>query len=546
MDLTEDGDARADSPSASDGVAGLLGGFVWLGLALLPVLIAIALTPGFTTQDGPAHIYSARIMNAAVRGDSPFAATFRVAWDPLPNWLGHLATMAALAIGSPEVANRVVTAATLVAFAAAILTLHWVVVGRRGMLGAAVLAALLALNVAWLLGFTSFLLGATLHPLTLAVWWSGRNRIGGRRALGLATLLVLGYFAHPISLGLTLVGMAMLAILVPGSGRIKRLAWTAVSGLPLVPLGAIYGSLTRSGGGLEPTWAHWSPTLAGVISQVGWVDPLSLAAKTTTPFEVRIAPVPAALLAPAVWSLVGSLILVGATWRVRRDDRLAWLVLAGGMVGVGLVAPDTIGVKHGHYLPQRVVLLGLVALVPWLDLGSNRMLGRLGVGALVVALLIQSAFVWDYARTCQERVGPFLQVTQHFDRGTRAGTLLNGIKGRFRANPVLHADGLIAAATDSIFWTNYETAQYYFPVKVRPGFAYPPATAFEQVAILDGPANAERRRALWRDLLRDHAAQVDRIVEWQSDPALDAITGLDYDLTLDAGSIRIWSRSPRP
>ena len=37
----------------------------------------------------------------------------------------------------------------------------------------ALLAVLLALNLTWLLGFYSFLLGACLYPITLGLWWAG-------------------------------------------------------------------------------------------------------------------------------------------------------------------------------------------------------------------------------------------------------------------------------------------------------------------------------------------------------------------------------------
>ena len=527
---------------------GLVRGFAVLGLCLAPSLLAIALTPGFSTQDGPAHIYSARIMNASLARDSPFAATFRVAWEPIPNWAGHLVTMGAVAIWSPEVANRVMTAATLVCFAAAVLWLRWVVAGSVGIELAAILAALLAHNVTWLLGFTSFLLGGTLAAITMATWWSGRDRSGLGQTVRLGVLLVLGYFCHPISLGLTLGALMILVTLTPGSARAIRLGWTMLAGVPLIPLGLAYRALTRSGGALEPVWRHVGPSVGGLISQVGWVDPLSLAAKTVTPFDLQLPGVPASLVAPAVWVVVALVVLVILNWSHREPDRAGWLVIAAGLVGTGLVAPDTLGARHGHFLPQRIVLLGLVALVPWLGLGLDR--GRRGIKfaamvMMLMALVVQSALVWDYARTCRDRVGPFLRVaTVPFEPGTTAGTLLNAIRGQFRANPLLHADGLIAASTDSIFWTNYETAQYYFPVKVRANVAHPVATAFEQVAILDEPADAAWRASLWRDLLRKHAIELDRIVEWQADTDLDAITQLNYAITYKAGPIRIWSRLP--
>ena len=517
-------------------------GLLVLGWALLPSLMAIATTTGFSTQDGPAHVFSARILNASLGRDSPFAATFAIRWELLPNWAGHGLTMLILAIWSPEVANRVLAATTLVTLASAVVYLRHVVVGHEGIEVAAVLAALLALNVTWLLGFTSFLLGAALAPVTLAFWWARRDRWHPSAALGLGLLLVLGYFCHPISLGVTLGGLIVLVALAPGSARLARAGWTGVSGLPLIPLLLNYRALTRAGGGFEPVWDHWSHSIAGLVSQVGWVDPLSLAAKTTTPFQVSTGFVPAALLAPALWCGIGLGILVVHSWKRRDNDRTAWFVMAGGLILVGLASPDTLGIKHGHFLPQRIVLLGLTALVPWLNLDLGRRQVQIASALLVVALLIQSTFVWDYARTCHRRVTPFLEVASQFKPGTRVGTLLNKIRGRFRANPSLHADGLIAAQTDSVFWTNYETAQYYFPVKVRADVVHPGATGFEEVAIRDEPRDAARRARLWRSLLHDHAAQLDQIVEWQFDPDLDAITARQYRMTYQVGLIRVWSR----
>ena len=539
------GTTEAEAPTLS-GRRAIGRGLIVFGLALAPALLAIAVTPGFTTQDGPAHIFSARILNASLADHSPYAATFRVAWQPLPNWVGHLATMLALAVCSPEVANRLITAGTLVVFASAVLWLRWVVAGPAGFATAALLAVLLALNVTWLLGFTSFLLGATVASITLAVWWSGRDDLGPGRAVGLAGLLVLGYFCHPISLGLTVGGLALLAVVTPGSTWRRRTLWTAISGVPLIPLGLAYRALTRAGGGLEPVWEHWtSASLAGVTSQLGWVDPLSLAAKTTNPFDLRLGIVSSVLLVPVLWVLVGLGMLVASTWNRRPTERRGWLLLGVGLILAGVVSPDTLGVKHGHFLPQRIVLLGLVAIVPWLDPGTDRRLARVGVGALGVALVVQSAFVWDYARTCRDRVTPFLRVSNQFAGEDRSGTLLNAIQGRFRANPLLHADGLIAAATDAVFWTNYETAQYYFPVKVRDDVVHPVATTFEQVAILDQPRDAARRAALWADLLRERGAQIDRIVEWGTDPLLDATTRRDYEVIAVEGPLRVWARTAR-
>ena len=69
------------------------------------------------------------------------------------------------------------TSVTMVGFAAAILWLRWRVAGGRGLHVAALMAALLSMNMAWLFGFTSFMLGACLFPITLGRLVAGRDRL---------------------------------------------------------------------------------------------------------------------------------------------------------------------------------------------------------------------------------------------------------------------------------------------------------------------------------------------------------------------------------
>ena len=543
-------DATPSTPFESGPRRDLALGLIALALSLAPALAAIAAVPEFTTQDGPAHLYNARILNASLRPGSPFAGTFEVVWQPLPNWAGHLGTMAMVALLPPDVAARAMTALTLVLLAASVAWLRWSVAGPKGLATASMLASLLALNVTWLLGFTSFLLGSALMAATLAAWWGGREWFGTARTLGLSALLVLGYFCHPISLGLTLAGLGLLAALTPGMERGRRAALTALSAAPLVPLVLAYRAMTRSGGGLEPVWQHlaaapWSPR--SWAAQLGWVDPISLAAKTFRPFDASASALNASI-SPAFWTMTAvGLLAVSTGWK-RSGDRRGWLALAALLLLGGLLGPDTLGVKHGHYLPQRVALLGLVALVPWLDLGAGRWSTRLASALLGFALLVQSAFVWDYAFDCRDRVGRFAKAGPAIGPAKRVGTLLVGIKGRFRSNPMMHADCLFGVLADDVVWNNYETTHYYFPVKVRPGLGHPPALAFERVALLDGAGEGPERARLWEDLIDSHGEAIDVLVEWspRPDAALDAINARGYDPAFVDGPVRVWTRRDAP
>jgi hypothetical protein len=531
----------------------------WAGWGLLaallaPLLAAIAWYPAFVTQDGPAHAYNAAILLDALAGrdGGPFAKAYRVQWVPLPNWAGHL-TLAGLMAGglSPRTADRIVMGLTLSGFAAGTLVLRRRVAGTSGSGVAAALATLLAANVMWLYGFYGYLMGAMLFGLTLAIWWAGRDRPGPAWASKLGLLLAAGYLAHPVSLGLTAVGLVVLTLATPAHDRrawLGRAGWTAAGLLPLVPLAVVYVRIMGQGGGggLAPVWVvltdPFSP--AAWARQLGWIDPISLGSRLALPF-VGSWRRPHAAASPVLWTIVGLGLLAAATRAVRgpiwRDERrgfaaLALLLLAGGVAG-----PDALGHNNGHFLAQRVGLLGLVSLVPWLDLGATRRSARLGRIALAVALCVQTGFVWDYARQSQARVGPIVAAGPIVGTGQRVGAVWARLRQPFRPNPLTHADCLLGPEAGNVVWGNYESAHYYFPVRVRDDVPHPPVLEFEAISIRDTPAQAQERAGDWSRLLEVHHGAIDRIVIWGDDLALETATARLYQPIGQSGPVRVYA-----
>ena len=259
----------AGEPAPVHSHSALGGGLALLLLALAPAVAAIWAVPWFVTQDGPAHLYNARIVSESIGGFgplSPFGDVYEVRWQPIPNWAGPISLAVLLSWLPAWKADRIITTVTLVGFAAAVFWLRWRVAGERGLRVVALWSALLAMNFTWLLGFASFMLGACLFPITLGVWWGGRDTLKAGRMVFLSFLLALGYFCHLVSLGLTVVGLLVLAVWAPGRpGRIavgangsrdclerrsaccRWLAWAAV-----------YLSIAQAGGRMAPTWDNLS------------------------------------------------------------------------------------------------------------------------------------------------------------------------------------------------------------------------------------------------------------------------------------------------
>ena len=537
----------------------LCAGWLLVTGLLLPAVIAIWTVPGFSTQDGPTHLYSAWILSRSFDSESPYQNYFQVRWQLLPNWAGHLALAGLVKVVSPVTADRIMITVTLMGFAIALVWMRWKVRGGEAMPSACLLIAILAPNFPWLLGFTSFLLGCCLLPITLGVWWSARDDLAGGRLVALAILVVLGYFCHLVSLGLTAAGLGVLAVIAPPqdgtrSGwehRTRRIGRTAACLLPLLPLGFVYLRLSRQAGPMDPLWANLTrPDIAtACIERLRWVDPLTLSQKAVLPFTDRTGPLFTAL-APVVWLclaalcwLVGSLaarLMVRAhvdesqTLREQSADaqqmasrrtRLVWWFYGSLMLLGGILGPDSLGPGHGEYLAQRLVLLGLATLVPALDIQLTTRWGRLAAGCLVIAIGLQAVIVWDYAFHCKQTAAQFIGASELVGRNQRIAPLLTGIRSRFRANPLLHADSWLGVGTGNILWSNYEARYYYFPVQFRPGLDHADPKDFERLSLTSDPRPGETCVRLWEQILSRHEGLIDRVVTWKSDPLLDAITG---------------------
>lgn len=524
-----------------------------------PVLVAIWCVPWFVTQDGPAHLYNAHIMLELLKPDSPFGEVYTTRWHPLPNLAGHLSLMGLMSLLSERTADRAMMSLTFIGFAGSVLWLRWQVAGSKGMALIVPLAVVLALNWMWLLGFYNFLLGACLFSITLGVWWGGRERLGPSRALALAGLLVLGYACHLVSLGLTVVGLVVLSLTTPGPGWLRRCLWTSVSLAPLVPLGIMYHRLTQSGGKARPAWRElsniWSPGswYAHLLS----ADSLQLSNKQTFPFIEWTSPW-FHLLSPSLWVLVALILLLSATILAPRSRgespasaRRSWAILALLLLTGWFIGPDDFGEQHGMYLRERVLLLGLVSIVPVLKIDLKKPGVWVGTAVLVVAVVVQGASIWDYALTSDTVAGDFMQAKPHVGTGQRIKTLVvinrqdPKLFSRFRVKILDNLDSMFGIGTDNIVWNNYEAVQYYFPVKYRDDLARCHAPRMDMTRKFIFPYSENdtyKRLSTWADQLSKCHNEIDMLVVWGADPRVDAINTQWFspEPIFEQGGIRVF------
>ncbi len=534
--------------------------WAWLALALLPPLVAIWSFPWFVTQDGPAHVYNAVILRTSLNGaTSPYQEAYDVHWEPLPNWAGHLALMALLSVLDPRDADRAMMTLTLIGLAASTLWLRLRVRGPDEPALGAFWSSLVAMNLTWLLGFYSFLLGSCLFALTLGLWWDRRDRLNAASALGLSGLLALGYSCHPISLGLTVIALGVLSLATPGPRPLARIGWTVASGLVLVPLGLVYLHFMKAGGAIEPVWETLKTpfSLANWAKQISWVDPITVATKSAFPLIPARSKLfglmaPAALAALGLLAIYASRVFRGAEPRSgglsSANLKRGWVLLAAGLIVGGVISPDTLGPRHGFYLAQRVVLLGLVCLSPLLAIGNARRFGWLGTALIGLAAAVQGGFLVDYGARSDRLAGGLMRAKPFVGQHARMATIVLDLKGPFRANPLLHVDTMLGVGTGNVVWDNYEAAWYYFPVRVREDRPHPPVLDFEEVSIRDSKQDANQRSQLWTQILTQHAEQIDVLVVWGRNPRIDAITNRWFEPIHDLPDdpLRVLRRRTKP
>lgn len=518
---------------------------------ILPVLSAIWFVPWFVTQDGPLHLLNAHIMNELLRPQSPLGEMYAVRWNPVPYWGAHMFLTGLMTLVSDRAADRIVMTITSVGFASALVWLRWRVAGWDGFLIVAPIAVILSVNMLWLLGLYSFLIGAALMLVTLGTWWAWRDRIGLWQTLIISSLLLIIYLSHLISLGLTCFALALLAVATPGSHRLRRCFWTAASFIPLIPLAIMYHRTMRTSGEVSPDWYG----LDSVWSPVAWfnyargVDFVVLRSdKCALPFAVN-GSLWFGYFTPTLWITLAILILIAATLVKRRNGvantRRGWMWLALLLFAGAWLGPDNFGGAHGGILRERVLLLAMATSAVAFDFDSKRWSVRLCGVALAIASILQIAYLWDYALFSNRVVGDFMQAKPYVGTGQRIETLQIDTGGPYRVNPVHNLSSVLGIGTNNIVWNNYGPCLYYFPVRFTDETVSQRAWDLSDMSVFRfrNPFYDEREHVRsWSKMLTERHTEIDTLVVMGANPEIDSINSQWYgtEPVFQVGEVRVF------
>jgi len=263
---------------------------------------------------------------------------------------------------------------------------------------------------------------------------------------------------------------------------------------------------------------------------------------------------------PAVttWTVAGLILLLAAAVANHKSEKSpaasttrGWVLLSGFLIVCGLLGPSDLGEAHGGMLRERILLLGFATLIPIMKarltpLRGTTLIAAVGLGALMVACVLQVAAVWSYARTSNRSAGEFMEAKPFIGTGQRVAVLIVEPETICEPKPLLHVADLLGIETGNVMWNNYRPGLYYFPVQFRdvgnrdlfyvrgiPEFTY---QRIEQQDLDD-----------WGDLLSDIEARTDELVVWTRNAELDDIDSewLDDDPVFENDNVRVFRHRDR-
>lgn len=456
----------------------------WLyGVATAIALIPIWSVHYLPTQDGPSHLYNSWLLRELIRGsNAAIEHAYRIDWRPHPNWLTSAVLALLMTIVPPLIAEKLFVSGIVVVFAVGI----WKFSGEEGR-PYAFLALPFAYNLMFQSGFYNFCAGLGLYFLTVAVWWERRARTDVRTIALVATLLLVGYFTHPLP---TLLAMGSIGLL----GIATRASWKhLLAFVPVLPLFAWFAH-TRGGGAT----AEKAP-LGQILSYIAKSDVLFTFDAWQTWLGIAV-------------SIILAILLIASRPRGARNA-FALLILA--MLAIYLFAPTSI--VGGQLVRERMALF--VALVPlaWIaPRWPQRVTNAIAVG-LALLSITYSAYLTRRYRAMDRRMTELVDAAQWIGHDTvfLPLTVDRAPRGSF-VGVLAHAIDYVAIEKRCVDLDNYETGTDYFPIANNPDIVAPDIYAIEaQTAFLDlaqftsraeyvFTRNIGSKAPVWTQLLRDY------------------------------------------
>lgn len=367
----------------------------WPDLVVLVGLIAIHLAPIWThrifpSQDGPLHLENAIVIAEHPAPESTaFREYYTVKWRPMTNQLGHLIMAAASRVGSPLFAEKVLLSTYVILLP---LSVAYLVAGiAPGALAYAALSFPFVFNYPLHMGFYNFCLSMALGLFLFGLWIRHLDRFSKGATLGMGTLALLSFLAHPTSLCVVFLAFGALSVwhfvydLAAGTRPGRRLAVRClpflVATLPAALMLLVFLKQTTVPTSYLPDGELWQ-SFVGLSSLVSY-NPDKEAPWARGVFLTFV-------------TLLG-IGLVWSAWRTKFKREHGYLFVVLVLVALYFGAPNT--AQTSGAINQRFLLFPFLFFPAWLAAIALPSIVKRGAqcmgGILAIALLVQLSGVYS-------------------------------------------------------------------------------------------------------------------------------------------------------
>jgi hypothetical protein len=444
-------------------------------LLLLVHLVPIWAFDYFPSQDGPAHLENANILQ---HFHDPNRSLFREYYvlnrDPNPNWFGHLLLVALMYVFPPRTAEKLFLSGYVLLLPISIRYAIRAVNPDNAFLS--IMAFPFIYNFLFHMGFYNFSYSLPVYFFVLGCWFQNSGELTVAAALKIGFLSILLYFCHLVSLVMAIaaVSVSLLWSIVYDSIELRRkppgdrgrnvrlfrqrLLPLFLALLPTLVLVLFYlenqGVSTSDKWGLLDLFRH-----IVTLSSLWSYDRVELIGSTSLVLLFAVLTVPLLISKARHGGIV-------------QTDSLLFVFLI--YVIVYFLAPDAM--SGGQYITPRLILFPFFSLLLWFSTGSYRRKTRTRVVATasVISLFLLALHIAKYAEL-NDYLDEYMSASHAIEENT---TLLplsfshkgHGAAGRLlsdRVRPFLFAFGYIAAEKPVIDLHNYEARTQYFPFRYR-------------------------------------------------------------------------------
>lgn len=443
-------------------------GLLFAIAALLP-LVPIWSVRWYVTQDGPSHVFNARVFHSLLLegNTSPFAPFYAIRWQAVPSWVSHLAMWLIDLVAPWQVAEKVLLTLCMLATAAA-----GVALGRRtGECPAAVAVVPMAFAQNWFLakGFHGFLMSMPAFVLALAWIVDAAQEKGlGRRAAALSAGGVFLYFLHPVTFAAAMAcaASACFASAWARPAKERRSAFGRAAMLCAIaggPAAALALAFVQAGpeGGRGAVFLPAMQRLRLLVDQPGlqafWSQEALLAKWVA---------------ACAAGTVAGAVLLAARKGSAKDGNgpRRSLGFAAAALLALHLVAPDRVG--EGLFFSARTAMIALMGAGLWgmARLSSFRIARRAACACFVAATAWGTVAHASAQKRLSADVGGLLEAVDALPPGSVFVVVPRWTTPQFAAantRSFVHADALLALASGAITLDNYEARAGVFPVAYR-------------------------------------------------------------------------------